>query len=67
MIAIGLLFIRMLCDCFKPRQQLEAEILVLRHQLNVYRSAPHGDRICVGPIVLYSFGSIVGALASLTP
>src|SRR6516165_9782266 len=35
MIAIGLLFIRMLCDCFKPRQQLETEILVLRHQLNV--------------------------------
>jgi hypothetical protein len=35
MIAIGLLFIRMLCDYFKPRQQLEAEILVLRHQLNV--------------------------------
>src|SRR5258705_3281578 len=35
MIAICLLFIRMLCDCFKPRQQLEAEILVLRHQLNV--------------------------------
>jgi Integrase core domain len=35
MIAIGLLFLRMLCDYFKPRQQLEAEILVLRHQLNV--------------------------------
>ena len=35
MIAIGLLFIRMLCDCFKPQQRLEAEILVLRHQLNV--------------------------------
>ena len=35
MIAIGLLFVRMLCDWFKPRQQLEAEILVLRHQLNV--------------------------------
>ena len=32
---MGLLFIRMLCDLFKPRQQLEAEILVLRHQLNV--------------------------------
>jgi transposase InsO family protein len=30
-----------LCDCFKPRQQLEAEILVLRHQLNVLqRRAP---------------------------
>src|ERR1700737_579782 len=35
MLAMGLMFIRMLCDCFKPRQQLEAEILVLRHQLNV--------------------------------
>jgi hypothetical protein len=35
MIAIGLLFVRMLRDYFKPRQQLEAEILVLRHQLNV--------------------------------
>jgi hypothetical protein len=35
MIAIGLLFVRMLCDYFKPRQQLEAEILVLRHQLSV--------------------------------
>jgi hypothetical protein len=32
MIAIGLLFIRMPCDYFKPRQQLEAEILALRHQ-----------------------------------
>jgi hypothetical protein len=35
MIAVGLLFIRMLCDCFKSRQQLEAEIMLLRHQLNV--------------------------------
>ena len=37
MIAIGLLFVRMLCDSFKSRRQLEAEILVLRHQLNVLR------------------------------
>ena len=37
MVAIGLLFVRMLCDCFKSRRQLEAEILVLRHQLNVLR------------------------------
>ena len=37
MIAIGLLFVRMLCDCFKSRRRLEAEILVLRHQLNVHR------------------------------
>jgi transposase InsO family protein len=35
MIAIAFLFVRMLCDCFKPRRRLEAEILVLRHQLNV--------------------------------
>ena len=35
MIAIGLLFVRMVCDCFKSRRRLEAEILVLRHQLNV--------------------------------
>jgi transposase InsO family protein len=35
MIAIGLLFLRMLCDCFKSPRRLEAEILVLRHQLNV--------------------------------
>jgi hypothetical protein len=35
MIAIGLLFVRMLCDCFKSRPQLEAEIVILRHQLNI--------------------------------
>jgi len=37
MIAIGLLLVRLLYDCFKSRRQLvEAEILVLR-QLNVLR------------------------------
>jgi hypothetical protein len=35
MIAISLLLLRMLCDYFKPRPRLEAEILILRHQLNV--------------------------------
>ncbi|MDQ6869725.1 MAG: helix-turn-helix domain-containing protein, partial [Pseudomonadota bacterium] len=35
MIAIAFLFVCVLCDCFKSRRQLEAEILVLRHQLNV--------------------------------
>jgi uncharacterized membrane-anchored protein YhcB (DUF1043 family) len=35
MIAIGLVFLRMLCDFFKPQQRLEAEILVLRQQLSV--------------------------------
>src|SRR5262249_32123799 len=37
MFAIGFLLVRMLCDCFKSRRRLEAEILVLRHQLNVLR------------------------------
>src|SRR6266851_1246602 len=42
MIAIGLLFVRMLCDCFKSRRRLEAENLVLLHQLNVLQQrAPH--------------------------
>jgi hypothetical protein len=35
MFAIAFLFVRVLCDCFKSRRRLEAEILVLRHQLNV--------------------------------
>ena len=35
MIAIAFLFLRVLCDCFKSRRRLEAEILMLRHQLNV--------------------------------
>jgi hypothetical protein len=35
MLAIGLLFVRMLCDFVKPRPRLEAKILILRHQLNV--------------------------------
>jgi hypothetical protein len=38
-IAIGFLFVRMLCDRFKSRWRLEAEILVLRHQLNVLQPA----------------------------
>src|ERR1700693_4181396 len=37
MIAISLLLVRMLCGCFKSRSRLEAEIVVLRHQLNVLR------------------------------
>ena len=41
MIAIGLLFVRMLCDYFKSRRLLEAEIVILRHQLNLLqRRAP---------------------------
>ena len=35
MIAIAFLLVRVLCDRFKSRRRLEAEILVLRHQLNI--------------------------------
>ena len=42
MIAIASLVVRLLCDCFKSRRRLDAEILVLRHQLNVLRQrGPH--------------------------
>ena len=37
MLAIAFLFVRVLRDCFKSRRRLEAEILVLRHQLNILR------------------------------
>ena len=67
MIAIAFLFVCVLCDCFKSRRRLEAEILVLRHQLNVLQQrAPRrlhlrwADRAC-------SFGPIVAVLAFLTP
>ena len=35
MIAVAFLFVRILRDCFKSWPRLEAEILILRHQLNV--------------------------------
>src|SRR5216683_7889081 len=67
MIATAFLFVRTLCDCFKSRWRLEAEILVLRHQLNVLQQrAPRrvhlrwADRAC-------SFGFIVAVLAFLKP
>src|SRR5476649_1010391 len=37
MIAIAFLFVRMVCDYFKSRRRLDAELLVLRYQLNVLR------------------------------
>jgi hypothetical protein len=43
MIALGLLFVCLMCDRFKPRRQLEAETLALRYQLNILilRRDPH--------------------------
>src|ERR1700738_2040082 len=46
MVAIAFLFVRMVWDCFKSRRRLEAEILVLRHQLNVLQQrAPRRLRL----------------------
>ena len=46
MFAIAFLFVRVLCDCFKTRRRLEAQVLVLRYQLNVLQQrAPH--RLCL--------------------
>jgi len=65
MIAIGLLFLRALCDWSKPRRRLEAEILVLRHQLNVLRSVRRvASGLCIGSTGLCSFGSIGAGRAS---
>jgi hypothetical protein len=41
MIAIALLFVSLLCDCFKSLRWLEVENPVLRHQMNVlHQRAP---------------------------
>src|SRR5262245_532553 len=37
MIATAFIFVRALCDCFKSQRRLEAEILVLRYQVNLLR------------------------------
>ena len=66
MIAMAFLFIYVLCDCFKSRRRMEAEILVLRHQLNVLQQrAPR--RLHLRWAAPCSFGSIVAVLAFLTP
>ena len=66
MIAIGLLFVRILCDCFKSRRRLEAEILICGISSAFFGSVRHAvDCICVGSTALCSFGFIAGTLASL--
>src|SRR6516225_6988296 len=67
MIAIGLLFVRMLRDYFKSRPQLEAEIVSCDISSTSYSGERHAGRICVGSIVLCSSGCIVAALASFAP
>ena len=72
MIAIAFLFVRALCDYFKPRQQLEAEILVLRHQLNILQQRaprrPHlrwADRALF--VWLYQFAIISVGIFTAAP
>jgi hypothetical protein len=48
MIAIGLLFVRMLCDCFKSRRRLEAEILVVADDAVRYEPSPHPNSLLTG-------------------
>jgi hypothetical protein len=62
MIAIALLFVRMLSDCFKSRSRLEAEIVVLRHQLNVLRQRATSIVFALG-----RSGSVRLALSPLSP
>ena len=73
MFAIALLFVRLLCDRFKSRRRLEAEVLVLRHQLNVLQlRAPR--RLCLTWVdrVLFvwlyrGFPRILNAITVLRP
>jgi hypothetical protein len=70
MIALGLLFLRLPCDRFKPRQQLEAEILVLRHQLNILhraRGRPHLRWVDRALFIWLSFGQKIEAVEAIVP
>jgi hypothetical protein len=67
MIAIASLFVRLLCDCFKPRQRLEAEILALRHQLKILQHRVPRRLNLLGLTVRCPFGSIAASRAFLTP
>jgi ABC-type uncharacterized transport system auxiliary subunit len=49
MIAIALLFIRMLCACFKPRQQLEMVYLKLGQTADALAELRTGRAIIAAP------------------
>src|SRR5450631_2016326 len=54
-----------LASLFKSRAKLEAEILVLRQQINVLRRRATNDRSSTIPIVFCLFGFITGSPPSL--
>jgi hypothetical protein len=64
MIPIAVLFVRLLYDCFKSRRRLEAEIMALRHQLNVLRQRVR--RECIDYLIVFNaehLGRIVAKYA----
>ena len=67
MIAIAVLIVRMLRDCVKPRPRLEAEILILRHQLNVLQRGTPRRRLHLRWIDRALFIWLYRTLAFLMP
>jgi hypothetical protein len=66
MIALLSLFLHILVSPFKTQARLEAEISVLRHQLNVLRrQAPSKPRLTIGDRVIFVWGTVT--LAEFTP
>jgi hypothetical protein len=73
MLAIGLLFVGMLCDWFRSRRRLQAEILLLRHQLNILQlRAPSRPYLSWADRALFiwayrRFPRILGAITIVRP
>jgi hypothetical protein len=59
------LILGVLTSLFKSRAKLEAEILILRQQINVFRRRAPKRPHLNNTIVFYLFGSIAGSPASL--
>jgi hypothetical protein len=58
---LPMLILGVLASLFKSRAKLEAEILVLRQQINVLRRRHRNDRSSTIPIVFCLFGFITGS------
>ena len=73
MIAFLILFIHVVISPFKAKARLEAEIIMLRHQLNVLRRrVPPKPRLAVADRLLFVwlyrlFPSVLNALAIVQP
>src|SRR5258708_19357685 len=68
MIELLQLILHIVASLFKSRAKLEAEILVLRQQLNVLRrQVSKSDRSSTIPIAFCWFGSVAGSLPFSAP